>query len=293
MASFLSADKGVPIRMPSVANLMIDSTDRDETFYPSPFDFQITKTNNLQNGYFTRISATEVVLEWCEPNVSAVFGNDVIAFDISGTGANAYVNANLSIALTDNFYTVAQALDSIVELLNLQSGTTGATFSISQGGRNTLLDCSGAVFRVLPDILSTELELTQDQDLTAYKIVGSCPDLRRFRYLDFVSEQLTYAQDVKDASTNPYNRNVLLRWYMAWDNPPSYDKYGFPILMGYSDFVARRLFNPPKQIKWDTNLPVGNLAFQVYNDAGQLITKANPANFLETAWLMTLQLSEV
>ena len=291
MASFLSDNKGVPIRMPSVANLMVDTIDRDTVFYPSPFNFQITRNQNLQVGYFTRIAATEVVLEWCEPNVFSE--NDQITIDISGVGANTYVNNALSITLPTNFYTVAQAIDAIVALLNLQSGTTGATFSVTTGARNVAIDCSGAVYKFNPTVLATQMELTGNQNLASGQIVGDCPDLRWHRYLDFVSEQLTYAQDVKDNTTANNNRNVLLRWYMAWDNPPSYDTYGFPILMGYTDFVVRRLFNPPKQIKWDTNLPVGNIAFTVYDESGNIVLKNNPGNIYDTNWLMTLQLSEI
>lgn len=290
MASFLSNDKATTIRMPSVANLMIDTIDRDPNIYPSPFNFQITRQNNLQTGYFTRIAATEVVLEWCEPNVFQ--DNSGVCIDISGVGANAYANNDLCITLPTNFYNMAQLLDAIVAQFNLLSGTTGATFSIITGGRNVIVDCSGAVFKFNPGVLTTQAELTKDQNLAPFQAVGDCPDLRWYRYLDFVSEQLTYAQDVKDNTTANNNRNVLLRWYMAWDNPPSYDTYGFPVLMGYSEFVCRRMFSPPKYIKWETNLPVGNLAFTVYDEQGGLVEKNDPGNFYDTNWLMTLQLSE-
>jgi hypothetical protein len=75
---------------------------------------------------------------------------------------------------------------------------------------------------------------------------------------------------------------------MAWDVEPQYDAYGFPILMGYKKFVVRRLFNPPKQIRWTNNQPLGNIAFQVYDDTGSLLT----ASAEENNWLMTLQFSE-
>ena len=61
--------------------------------------------------------------------------------------------------------------------------------------------------------------------------------------------------------------------------------------MGYTPFVVRRLFNPPKQIRWDSNLPVGNLAFTLYSDQGTPLEVVYPA-IQDTNWLMTLQLSE-
>lgn len=99
--------------------------------------------------------------------------------------------------------------------------------------------------------------------------------------------QLTYNQAVKDASTSPNERDVLCRWYFDYDNQTPTDGYGFPILMGYAPFCLRRLFNPPKQIQWETNIPVGNLSFQLYDDDGTLV----PVNS-RTEYLMTLQVSE-
>lgn len=293
MSGFVATEKGVPIRMPSVAHLMIDSVDRNEAVYPSAWDYTINKNNNIQNGYFTRIACTEFVLEWCEPNISSAAGNTTLSLDISGTGANTYVNADLGISINSGFYNVSQALNAVVAELNTLTGTTGATFSIGNDGRNVFIDCSGAEFAVNPGVLGNQLEITADQTRGTAQLVGACPDLRVVRFLDFVSEQLTYAQDVKDTSTAATQRNVLLRWYMAWDNPPTYDSLGFPILMGYTDFVARRLFNPAKQIKWNPQLPVGNMSFQVYDDTDRLMIQLDPNNNYTSNWLMTLQLSEV
>ena len=277
--------EGQTIRLPSVANLMIDALDRDIDVYPSPFEFQITKQANLQNGFFTRIAATEVVLEWCEPNINGEVNNREIAIDISGVGI-------FSVQLPIGFYTVEQTLDAIVDRLNVQSGTTGCTFSIVQAGRATVLDCSGGDFFVMESPLGNQLEFPTDDTYRPQQPVGNCPDLRLVRYLDFVSEQLTYAQKVKDTATNPYDRNVLLRWYMAWDEQPQLDGYGFPILMGYTDFVARRLFSPPKQIRWENTIPIGNLGFSVYNEDGVIMTEVAPSALYSTSFLMTLQLSE-
>lgn len=283
---------GTTIRQPSVANLMIDSTDRNKTLYPSPFNFQINQNANLQNGFFTRVAATEVVFEWCEPNINQLV-NAEFSVDISGVGGNTYANP-VSIQLNTGFYTIEQALDAIVAELNTLTGTTGATFSITQG-QGVFLDCSGAEFWIYDTNLAQALGFETFDNNGTYAgdyAVGDCPDLRLVRYVDFVSEQLTYAQDVKDSATNNYNRNVLLRWYMAYEEQSQLDGYNFPILMGYTPFVCRRLFSPPKQIRWDNNLPVGNLAFSLYAPNGQIMTQASPLATYETAWLMTLQLSE-
>ena len=102
-----------------------------------------------------------------------------------------------------------------------------------------------------------------------------------------MSNQLTNNQSVKDASTAANVRDVLVRWYFDYDNQTPTDEYGYPILMGYSPFYLRRLYNPPKQIQWQSNIPVGNLSFQLYNNNG-LLQSVVP----ETQFLMTLQISE-
>jgi hypothetical protein len=66
--------------------------------------------------------------------------------------------------------------------------------------------------------------------------------------------------------------------------------------MGYKPFTLRRLYSPPKQIRWESNLPIGNISFQVFGDDGQLATrmvKNFPGTIPGCNWLMTLQVSEV
>lgn len=275
MNSF-GVEKAVVIRQPSTANLMIDSDDRNQTINPSWADFQISRTNSIANGFFTRIGATEVVLEWCEANIPT----GAITLDISG----ATVRSQQTLTILNSFMTVAQLLNEIAFNFN---GTNGVSFSVSVQGANAGIDASGGKFRVISTPLALKLEIDVGVSLQSRKAIGQCPDLRQYRYLDFISPQITYAQDLKDTSTQLINRDVLCRWYMAEDSQESYDQYGYPILMGYEAFVRRRLFNPPKQIKWDNTLPLGNIQFQVYDDNGDLMPVSSDSNFL-----MTLQLSE-
>ena len=282
-------DRATTIRMPSTANLMVDSADRNTSIYSSPWDFAIQKNQSIQNGFFTRIGVTEVTLEWCNPNISSDLSNNIFRLDISGTNANNFSVQDLPITLTSGNCTVAEAVENIVEVLNLLTGTTGTTFTIQSNFGVPYIDVSGAVVTVstTSSTLNSQLGLSAlEQDVIRFIY---CPDLQIYRYLDFVSSQLTYAQDLKDNSTSNINRDVLVRWYMADDVPEQLDSLGFPILMGYKNFKRRRIFNPPKQIKWDNNLPIGNLTFQVYDESGDII---NDPGSLRSNFLMTLQLSE-
>ena len=282
MTSFGGAfgiEKGITIRPSSTANLMIDAGDRSNPGLTNPYDFQITRQQAMLNGFFTRVATTEVVLEWCQDNIAG----GSIGVDISGVAHTITVNPGT--------YTVAELLDDIVNSLenlnvpvyHFQVVNFAGNVAIYSGGLN--LDWS---FTSDPAGILAKLDIVLNVT-TPYQNVG-CPDLRPYRFIDFTSSQLTYPQDLKDASTQQTSRDVLCRWYFSEDSPENLDAYGFPILMGYTRFSRRRLFNPPKYIKWDNTLPVGNIGFQVYDPNGNIL--ATPAEPLKNNWLMTLQLSE-
>lgn len=282
--NFIPNEKATTIRQPSTANLMIDSADRKKdasgNFIETPWDFQIIKNNSIMNGFFTRIGATEVVFEWCDDNVDT-FTYPLI-FDISGATVRSTENIYIIGSYTAEGFLTDLALDL--------TGINGVSFSISgnsnQGGVS--LDASGGKFRVFPGVFATKLGISTTPTLTAQKGI-TCVDLRPYRYIDITSSQLTYNQDLKDNSTNTNARDVLVRWYFDDDVPEQLDGLGFPILMGYTRFCRRRIYNPPKQIKWNSEQPLGNISFQSFGDDGQLVNTNDP----KTNWLMTLQFSEV
>lgn len=293
---FVPAEKGVPIRQPATANLMIDSADRanaDNFPYFSAL-FTINKNQSLLNGFFTRIGTTEVVLEWNTANISATLANDSLTIDLSG-GAPGGGVANQTYIAPDGFYTAAEAYTFVVAKLNALGATLTppVTFAAAAipGQMGLTITPSANVYYQFSGSLAALLRIDNGALVlatAAVPIAAALPvDLRPYRYLDFVSAQLTYNQDLKDSSSAPLVRDVLCRWYFAWDQPPTFDAYGFPILMGYTPFTARRLFNPPKQIRWDPKQPVGQLGFEVYTSTGVLLQPSNTTN-----WLMTLQVSE-
>lgn len=273
MTDFIPAEKGMPIRPPATANLMVDSLDRNDVNNTSPWSFTISKKQSILNGYFTRIAVSEVVLNWGEPNII--------------TGANDTITLNSSTStLPQGFYNIANVLDRVVSDL---SGAV-AGLRVSNIGGQVGLSATSA-FTITSGLLANQLGISLPSATLHYIADGA--DIRNVKYLDFTSSQLTYCQDVKDATTSPNDRNVLCRWYMAWDNPPTLDKYGLPILMGYNYFACRRLFNPAKQIRWSPNQPVGQLGFQVFPDSGSVFYSENVMEDIGTSdWQMTLQVSE-
>lgn len=293
MTDFLPVEKATAIRMPSTANLMIDSTNRNLS--QNSISFQISKNQNILNGFFTRIGVSEVVLSWNVPNVFADNSFNFVELDVSGASVRSLVQ--FSIPATT--YSVAEALDTIADTFNnLPSGSrNGATLAISAVGQTCYITMTNGSFgitnfnsnKVLGRILGVSPSLAvRKSTLITSTQPGNGAKLLRYRYIDIVSSELTYNQELKDSSTAPIERNVLVRWYFAnTDDSPSYDKYGFLLVSGMKQMNVRRLFNPAKQIRWTPNQPLGNISFQVYDDQGSLLT--SPA----FDFLMTLQVSEI
>ena len=299
MTDYVPAEKSTTIRQPSTANLMIDSADgqKDVTtlIRKNPWNFQISRPQSILNGFFTRIATSEVVLEWNNPNISADLSNNFLLIDVSGTGV-------VKLDFPDGFYTVAQLLDYMKA--NVDNNTT-ATMTINYDPSGLLLYPCNIEFDRPVEFTASSL-LFQLGIIDNVVIPPNTPiylvnvDLRPYRYIDFVSAELTYNQDLKDGTTSKLDRNVLCRWYFTWDNAqPVIDKYGFPIEQGYTPFRIRRLYNPPKQIRWDHNQPLGNLTFQVYGTTSYPLSPANdqivinPNYDAKSNFLMTLQISEV
>jgi hypothetical protein len=271
---------GVNIRMPSTANFLIDSDNGQSpvTFLPNAANFTITKPAALLNGFFTRLAVTEVVMDWNEPNISAALGNNTITLVLT-SGPTSVTST-----LPDGLYTVADVLDRIVT--DCSGVITG--LNVSGVGANCRLASTGA-FSVTLGVndLATQLGISIASS-TSHTLN---PSLNRIRYLDITCNDLTYNQDLKDASTGSIVGDVLVRWYMSWDTPVIPDVYGFPVEMGYTPFICRRSYAFPKQIKWNNNQPVGNVTFRMY--ANGQTTPYVVASPVGTKWMMTLLVSEV
>jgi hypothetical protein len=271
---------GVTMRSSSTANLLIDSRDSISGLNYSA-NFTIQKNNSILNGFFSRLAVSEVVLQWNNYNIStAAYGNGVLTVTIAGTD---YTTAPLA----PGNYTVAECLDALVITLNAAVGGAG-TFSITQGKGFASLTCTVA-FTVDQSPLAEQLQLNVFDSLTSNPVIS--PFLLPYNYIDFVSNELTYNQALKDATTSVMDKTVLYRWNFSWDDNSERDAYGYPIIQGYKKFRSRRDITFPKQIRWENNMPIGQLSFQVYNSNGTLLMPSE-SQFGRLEWAMTLLVSE-
>ena len=279
-------DKAVTTRFSSTAAFMIDSTDRSQpgATVTNSGNFTIASNQSIFNGFFNRLALQEIVLDWSIPNIAEhTLGdkptgglvidlvNFTFTYQVPPAAATQY-----TVTLPQGFYTTQLCLDELVDLMNTAVGTPGAFVVGGVPGRIVLeVDQAvvpGGIFQV-NDIDGENLAISifgqrqLDRPLAASLPIVA-PDIRVVRYLDFVSRELTYNQELKDNTTSTNSqRDVLYRWYMADDNvPQTYDDYGFPIYQGYAPFIKRRIIPYPKQILWNPTQPIGNITFQVYPD---------------------------
>ena len=275
----MPAEKGMTIRFPSTANFLVDN--QDKTSGQSASNFQISRPQSLLNGFFTRIAPNEVVLDWCVDNISTDLSNNNFSITI---GATTY-----GVSIPNNKYTIKLAVDALIGALNALS-VAGHTFSAvldeDVSGAVSIVDSNAAGFIVNPSKLQRQLNIVLNPAAQkTYPVV--CPNLQAYTYIDFTSNQLTYNQDLKDTSTEIATRDILYRWYFADEVPVPEDAYGYPILQGYKQFVQRRPIAFPKQIRWENNMPIGQVNFQVFGSDGNLL----PGD-IDMEWKMTMLVSE-
>lgn len=310
--AYNTSEKTSTFRVPSTANLQVDSTDRPNPYQTSVVNFAINKPESILNGFFTRVGLTEIVLEWDTPNIQSRANNTTLIVDISGTGILTTVQ------YPNQFCgSAANLFNGLVTYMNDLSGTTGHVFSINNlrtplaiSTYQLICDTSGgapAFFRFANTPLAYQLNLYGNNPgelpglgFGPYQpyFEPTAPDLRLLRFVDFVSPALTVNQELRDAATNSFNTDVLARWYFGYEEENQLDEYNFPIYQGYSPFVIRRPFSLPKQIRWDPTTPIGQLTFQLFGEIiAKDITRNVPYGLLNistfgTQYLLTLQVSE-
>jgi hypothetical protein len=321
-------ETGVTVRPSATAVFAVDSDDRYKTYAerrtrPSyPFSFSITKNESLLNGYFTRISVPEIRLYWTLPNISAAWGNNTLTYwnSVSGTPS--------TITIPDGFYDLELLMATIQDLIQADGSLTAFTAVSNVDGSSSYATTTADTFYwVAPTVNQRTLYDMLNLITTAAATTGrgGVANLKATDFVDIVSPQLTYNQDLKDATSAPTNRDVLCRVYLD-DPTKSQGRYNTnvfsggppPALSGYTvgaydittftngctPFVIERQFSQPKQILWNKTQPLGNITFQMYDDQGREIqalwSAAYPIGVTASGtyyansfvWNMTLLVSE-
>jgi len=296
------------IRFPSSANLLIDSQDRNNLTTTKSTDFIISKNENTMAGYFTRFAICEVVINYSIPNISAFYDTNTLSITL-GTQTE-------EIELLDGNYDVDSLMDSIKNRLNSGSdqippnpaqnlfpniefnwdGLPGKYNFIAEDVTNPALP-NPQTFIINDTPLARMLRLTRNINTIDHYVINPYLMPPQLRYIDFVCNNITYQQGLKDAATCRVVRDVLYRWNFGWSEVYTIDAAGYSINQGYLPFVQRRYLSFPKQVFWNTTQPLGQLQFQLYNSDGKIIdvnldTTQNIEEKVSLEWSMGVLVSE-
>jgi len=313
------------IRQPSSAILAIDSEDRYKDYIDadanptSPYDFTITKAQNLLAGFFTRLGVTEVVFPWAIPNVNAKTNRMLYTYQIGAAPPVTNVLTSAGIG----FYKPAELAARIQADI---SAVVGVPFSFTYGGGgaspfgnrvalpffqynigpgNTI-----SFTPMTPDSAEYPYPATTKQlfDLLGFTTAGNSQPLQlgageftycqATKYVDIVCQQLTNNQAVKDSMSQPIVRDTLCRIYIADSTGTNQstispaDPLFCPV--GCAPTTLYRNFTVPKMIQWTPNQNIpGYLRFEIYDDGGSpLSSSLNIPTFGTMDWQMTLLVSE-
>jgi hypothetical protein len=297
-------DRAITVRPSSTAVFAVDSFDRyntptDSQFGVSgPYSFQITRNQSLLNGFFHRIAMTEIVFPYYIPNINPRTNSVEVIYN---GGAAA------TLTLTNGFYTPT-ALAAALQVALIPLTGAGATVVYTNGrftfdvgaGNDLILYPSDTNAFGLFDLVGGTADWINPGGQT---LTGKITRCRYTEFVDIVCSQLTYNQDLKDASTtNGYSRDILARIYLECENdqPIPVNIGGtatnaIDTVPGTYPFTIYRKFSHPKQIQWNNEQPIGNLLFEVYDDRGVLLSgngTGNDADFIFPDWRMTLLVSE-
>ena len=314
-------------RPSSSALLAIDSEDRFKNYEEqrdlllttgynaSAYNFQINKNESLMNGFFTRLGVTEVVFPFAIPNINNKTQDILVTYQIAPAAA---VTTTLSIL--QGFYKPSEiaaelqadirALDVALAGFDLTYGQT--TLKVPQFFYDTNNPAVTISFDPLPYNTSTYpypnttkqlfdllgfTATNKDLDTVGFGTYTLC---QAIRYVDIVCSQLTYNQGLKDTMSQVTARDSLCRIYLADANNSGNNTLAPTdpdfCPAGCAPAILYRNFATPKYIQWKPDQPViGGLRFQVYDDAGALLSESAIGNGLEENtidWSMTLLVSE-
>ena len=292
-------DRAITIRPSSMAVFGVDSDDRYKDYLqrrvaPSyPFSISITKNEALLNGFFTRLAVSEFRMYWTLPNIHTAWGNNTLTYWESVTPAqhtitipNGFYDLKSLMLVIETLVRADGFLPAFIALANLDGSTSYGT-----GDAKTFywVNPVATTTRTLYDMLNL---ITRFPPLVPAQTTqqGGIANMKPTDFVDVVSPQMTYNQDLKDGSTATTVRDMLVRIYLDSDIRPMYrtqtnlyDASGNPtgtqvpqtdpsdIITGSTPFMLYRQFPYPKQIQWNNTQPLGNLTFELYDDQGRSI----------------------
>lgn len=323
MPHYTASDPATTMRPSSTSLFTIDSEDRFTSYEQSreatnagtnttPYDFQITRSESLMNGFASRIAVTEIVFPWAIPNINAKTAEVLVGYQVQGQPATVPA----PILLLPGFYTpgqIAASIQAIVRTLDPTLSGFVFTYGANSNPVFTYESTTTTTVQFLPlpynsptyrypnttKQLFDLLGFTGTNSLLSLGGNGNYTLAQCFRYVDIVSPTLVYNQANRDTMSQVVARNALCRIYLGDGGAggqstvsPADATFSPP---GCAPMIIYRNFTVPKYIQWMGNQPIpGTLRFTIYDDTGAPLAEALDGllegEYLD--WSMTMLISE-
>ena len=301
----------VTSRPSSTAQLLLSSSDRAyftgrfvaplSYFVTQPYNnFRLQKNENLLQGGFSRISVTEVLFPYNIPNVNNYTNTFWVNCPL--TMANP-VPVTIPVGYYDGA-ALAAAVQTGLTGIAAPNGPWSCTYNPNNQGFTISTPTTAEPFQLYPndpaipskdetslltimgwDFLTNSDYLTNTgpTPVRAVNIVQSVgAPLCYTKYIDIVSDKLTYYANVKDGDTNrpAPQSNSICRLYIAdetstvpsvgvyWNGTAAVT-YNQTEQAGITPFLIHRKFPVPKCIDWDKNTAIDWIDIKLYDDSGR------------------------
>jgi hypothetical protein len=300
----------------------------------SPYDFTISKNESLMNGFFTRVGISEISFPWGIPNINIKTNKMYYSYQLG----SAPLVVDELIDLDNAFLKpveIAAAIEAIVganvpgfTMVYAANGLSNPAFTYATNNAANVIQFFPMPYNSVayPYPAQTKqlfdlLGFTNANNALAASGGGNYTYCQAIRYVDVCCFQLTNNQALKDQTSQTIARDMLCRIYLGDGNVPANISASNSGLLNYpaspgaagsiesttpafcppgcAPFTIYRNYTIPKQIQWLPNQPIpGFLRFQVYDDAGALLSEStgltyNGANqYGNLDWSMTLMVSE-
>ena len=304
MSTGQPVEMGQTIRYPSTALLCVNSGDaevfnrqtgeRVDNNFPNRID--INKQTALTVGYMTRVSLTEVCMQWDTPNVNPL-NNTITIFVTAGA------DATLRTVLDVGWYKPSELAQELEDQLNADwatflnvTVTAPATLpwsvvvdpktlqiEIIANSPDAPGDFDSFEFYIVPSNVNLTGFPKLQQDLTDMlgltpssagadtfiSIKGGYASYQYTPFVDVVSNLLTKNQNITDGdSSKRAVGSKLCRLYLANEDMENRTQDN---IIGCRPFVFKREFSNPKQIQWNSTENIDVIDLSILDKYGNPI----------------------
>lgn len=309
----MNANVAVP---PADALLVIDSADRSSSSSETgvvfavpqtqPYNnFRLNKAQNILQGSFTQLELTEINFPYAIPNVNP--RNNTFWIQVNKGGLQtAQISLPVGIGLNLSPQALRDAVDNALQVSAVGTAI-GITWivsydTITQGftiqAQDTAVPIDFYTFALYPidpasvgvvpvgksllDVMGFN-SLTNWTGITTQTLgkqsIGA--PMTYTKYIDIVSDALTYFQNVRDGSSKKSSTsNIICRLYISDENSSqpasniywngvSAVEYSSTFPVGNIPFIIHRQFANPKVFKWVKNNSISAIDIKLFDDVGE------------------------